>query len=224
MLVLLVEDHRLLAQTLGDYLATESIEVDFAFTGSQGLQLATTQTYDAIILDINLPDIDGFSICQKLRHEHGVDMPILMLTARDQMDDKLLGFEQGADDYLIKPVENRELVARLQALIKRQRGQVASKRWQVGNLILDTASQQVWRDEQEIHLSPTGLRILQVLMRESPNVIARKTLEQELWGSELPDTDALRSHLYNLRKAIDHPFEFAMIQTLKGVGIKLVAA
>lgn len=223
MLVLLVEDHRLLAQTLGDYLATESIEVDFAFTGSQGLQLATTQTYDAIILDINLPDIDGFSICQKLRHEHGVDTPILMLTARDQMDDKLLGFEQGADDYLIKPVENRELVARLQALIKRQRGQVASKRWQVGNLILDTASQQVWRDKQEIHLSPTGLRILQVLMRESPNVIARKTLEQELWGSELPDTDALRSHLYNLRKAIDHPFEFAMIQTLKGVGIKLVA-
>lgn len=222
MLVLLIEDHRLLAQTLGDYLLSEAIEVDFAFNGTQGLKLATEQPYDVIILDINLPDIDGFNICHRLRREHGVDIPILMLTARDKLEDKLTGFDQGADDYLVKPFENKELVARLQALVKRYRGQMSHKEWQVGDLILNTAKKLAWREQQRLALSPTGLRILQILMREFPNVVTRKALEQELWGSALPDTDALRSHLYNLRKAVDYPFQQAMIQTVKGIGIRLV--
>lgn len=222
MLVLLIEDHRLLAQTLGDYLLSEAIEVDFAFNGTQGLKLATEQPYDVIILDINLPDIDGFNICHQLRREHGVDIPILMLTARDKLEDKLTGFDQGADDYLVKPFENKELVARLQALVKRYRGQMSHKEWQVGDLILNTAKKLAWREQQRLALSPTGLRILQILMREFPNVVTRKALEQELWGSALPDTDALRSHLYNLRKAVDYPFQQAMIQTVKGIGIRLV--
>lgn len=222
MLILLVEDHHLLAETIMDYLATEAIEVDYASRGLQGLELATTQAYDAIVLDVNLPEIDGFKICQQLREQHSIDTPILMLTARDQLNDKLSGFDAGADDYLVKPFANQELVARLQALVKRQRGEITVKRTQVGDLVLDSGSQQVWRNNKELLLSPTGFRILRVLMRESPEVVSREAIQQELWGSDVPDTDVLRSHIYNLRKVVDHPFEYAMIQTVKGIGLRLV--
>lgn len=222
MLVLLVEDHRLLAETLMDYLATELIEVDYAANGLAGLELAKSQTFDAIILDVNLPGMDGFTICQKLRQTYQIDTPILMLTARDQLQDKLTGFQQGADDYLVKPFENQELVMRLQALVKRHRGEVTQKKLQVGELILDAGSQQVWREGQQIDLSPTCFRILSVLLREYPQVVTREAMEQALWGSDIPDTDVLRSHIYNLRKGVDHPFSVAMIQTVKGVGLKLV--
>lgn len=223
MLVLLVEDHLLLAETVMDYLALEDIEVDYASRGLQGLELAKTQTYDAIILDINLPEVDGFTICRQLRENYNIDTPVLMLTARDQLDDKLSGFSVGADDYLVKPFENQELVARLNALIKRQRGEVAQKCNQIGSLVMDSSSQQAWRDNQALVLSPTGFRILRILMRESPGVVSREVIQQELWGTDLPDTDALRSHIYNLRKAVDHPFAFSMIQTVKGIGVRLVA-
>ena len=223
MLVLLVEDHLLLAETVMDYLALEGIEVDYASRGLQGLELARKQLYDAIILDINLPEIDGFMICRELREIHNVDTPVLMLTARDQLDDKLSGFDVGADDYLVKPFDNQELVARLTALVKRQRGEVAQKRNQIGDLVLDSGRQQVWRNNKALVLSPTGFRILRILMRESPEVVTREAIEQELWGTDLPNTDALRSHIYNLRKVIDQPFEFAMIQTVKGIGLRLLA-
>ncbi|WP_020394499.1 response regulator transcription factor [Thiolinea disciformis] len=223
MLVLLVEDHRLLAQTIMDYLNSEQIEVDYAAHGLQGLHLATTNTYDAILLDINLPEMDGFELCRQLRQHFAIDIPILMLTARDQLDDRLTGFEQGADDYLIKPFNNKELVARLKALIKRYRGEVASKRLQWGDLVLDTGTQQVWREGREVILSPTCFKILRILMRESPQVVSREQLHNELWGSDTPDTDSLRSHIYNLRKALDQPFQAELIQTVKGVGLRLFA-
>lgn len=222
MLVLLIEDHRLLAQNIMDYLESEQINVDYAANGIQGLTLATTQSYDAILLDINLPGLDGFSVCTRLRTEYQMDIPILMLTARDELEDKLMGFERGADDYLIKPFEYRELVARLQALVKRHRGEVTHKRLVLGELVLDTGTQQVWRNGQEIITSPTGFKILRLLMRESPQVVTREVLQRELWGDDAPDTDALRSHIYNLRKVLDHPFERELIQTVKGVGLKLI--
>ena len=221
MLVLLVEDHRLLAETLIDYLALESIEVDYASNGTAGLELAKSQPFDAIILDVNLPGMDGFTICQKLRQSYQIDTPILMLTARDQLEDKMTGFEKGADDYLVKPFENQELVMRLHALVKRHRGEVTQKKLQVGDLILDVGSQQVSRAGQAIELSPTCFRILTILLRDYPQVVTREAIEQELWGSDVPDTDVLRSHIYNLRKGVDNPFETAMIQTVKGVGLKL---
>ena len=221
MLVLLVEDHRLLAETLIDYLATESIEVDYASNGLAGLERARSQVFDAIILDVNLPGMDGFTICQQLRQTYQIDTPILMLTARDQLQDKLTGFEQGADDYLVKPFENQELVVRLLALVKRHRGEVTQKQLKVGDLVLDVGSQQVWREGRLIDLSPTCLRILTVLVREYPQVVSREAIEQALWGSDVPDSDVLRSHIYNLRKGVDHPFDSAMIQTVKGVGLRL---
>lgn len=224
MLVLLVEDHRLLAETVIDYLALESIEVDYAATGPAGLELAKSQPFDAIILDVNLPGMDGFTICQKLRESYQIDTPILMLTARDQLEDKMTGFTKGADDYLVKPFENAELVMRLQALVKRHRGEVTQKKLEVGDLILDVGSQQVSRAGQAIELSPTCFRILTILVRDYPQVVTREAIEQELWGSDVPDTDVLRSHIYNLRKGVDNPFETAMIQTVKGVGLKLQTA
>lgn len=223
MLVLLVEDHRLLAEMLIDYLANESIEVDYASTGTQGLNLAIQQVYDAILLDVNVPGISGFEICQRLRQDYNLDTPILMLTARDQLQDKLTGFSHGADDYLIKPFENRELLARLNALIKRYRRDVAPKRLVLGDLTLDTGTQQVWRAGHEIILPPTCFKILRILMRESPQIVARGTLQSELWGNDIPDTDALRSHIYNLRKALDQPFDRELIQTIKGVGLRLLS-
>ncbi|TXH73301.1 MAG: response regulator transcription factor [Thiothrix sp.] len=221
MLVLLIEDHRLLAETLIDYLNSEAIEVDYAATGLQGLELATQQAYDALILDINLPDLDGFAICQRLRQQYGLDLPILMLTARDQLADRLHGFAQGADDYLVKPFASQELVARLQALVKRNRGQVVQKRLDLGDLSIDTSTQQVWRAEQEILVSPTGFKILRILMREAPAIVSREALQNEVWGTDIPDTDALRSHLYNLRKALNRPDQPELIHTIKGVGFKL---
>jgi DNA-binding response OmpR family regulator len=221
MLVLLIEDHRLLAETLIDYLNSEAIEVDYAATGLQGLELATQQAYDALILDINLPDLDGFAICQRLRQQYGLDLPILMLTARDQLADRLHGFAQGADDYLVKPFASQELVARLQALVKRNRGQVVQKRLDLGDLSIDTSTQQVWRAGQEILVSPTGFKILRILMREAPAIVSREALQNEVWGTDIPDTDALRSHLYNLRKALNRPDQPELIHTIKGVGFKL---
>ena len=222
MLVLLVEDHRLLAETLMDYLESESIDVDYAANGLQGLEIARSQTFDAIILDVNLPGIDGFTICEQLRQTYKVDTPILMLTARDQLEDRIKGFENGADDYLIKPFESQELVMRLKALVKRDRGQVTEKLLTVGSLKLDTGKMQIWRDDELIEVSPTSFKILNILVRAYPEVVTREQIEQELWGSDVPDTDTLRSHVYNLRKAVDHPFDQAMIQTVKGVGLKLV--
>lgn len=221
MLVLLIEDHRFLAETIMDYLSSEAIEVDYAATGLQGVELATRQSYDALILDINLPDIDGFTVCQRLRQHYHLDLPVLMLTARDELADRLQGFAQGADDYLVKPFANQELVARLQALVKRKRGQVVNKRISLGDLTVDTSTQQVWRAEQEVMVSPTGFKILRILMREAPAIVSREALQHEVWGADIPDTDALRSHVYNLRKALNQPNQPELIHTLKGIGFKL---
>ncbi|MEM7018460.1 MAG: response regulator transcription factor [Pseudomonadota bacterium] len=218
--VLLVEDHHDLADAVVDYLESSGFIMDYAPDGLTGMHLAATQRYDAIILDVGLPVIDGFSICQKLRKEAHLNTPIIMLTARDQLEDKLQGFQEGADDYLIKPFDMPELEIRLHALIRRTRGELDGGAYQIYNLTLDTNTMQVQRDGQSIRLSPTCLRILRILMRESPKVVSREALEQELWGDLLPDSDTLRSHIYNLRKAVDKPFPDALIRTLPGIGFQ----
>ncbi|MEM7195440.1 MAG: response regulator transcription factor [Pseudomonadota bacterium] len=219
--VLLVEDHRDLAQTVTMALETANYSVDYASDGALGLHLASTEIFDAIILDVMLPGQDGFTVCKRLREEFGVDTPVLMLTARDQLEDKLTGFKQGADDYLVKPFEMAELLARVDAMIKRHRGDMGAGRWNVGDLTLDINTMQASRQDQEIELSPTGFKILKILMRESPKVVSRDAMEHELWGDSTPDSDSLRSHVYTLRKAVDKPFDRPMIKTVKGVGLKI---
>lgn len=219
--ILLVEDHKELAETIGEYLEHSDYVVDYAMDGLTALHLAVTESYDAIILDVMLPGIDGFSICEKLREEAKLDVPILMLTARDQIEDKLEGFNKGADDYLVKPFNPDELEARLNSLIRRYRGELNRKIMQIGDLSFDPETKQIHRQGQSLKISPTGMQILKVLMQKSPQVISKEDLARELWGELTPESDVLRSHLYILRKTIDKPFENQLLHTVPAVGVKI---
>jgi len=221
--VLLIEDHRDIAGAIVDFLEDRGFTVDYAADGITGLHLAVTNPYDVIVLDIMLPGLDGLSVCRKLREEARNDTPLLMLTARDTLDDKITGLSAGADDYLVKPFEVRELEARLRTLLRRHRGAVAREVHTVEDLTLDTATLQVTRGGQSLALTPIGLKLLTALMRASPRVVSRQQLEREVWGDLLPDSDTLRSHLYTLRKAIDKPFARPLLHTLPGAGYRLAA-
>ena len=203
--ILLVEDHRQLAQTVLEYLEQQGATVDYAGNTRLARELVQEHHYDLMLLDVMLPGEDGYSFCQYLREELALDMPVIFMTARDQLEDKLEGFDRGGDDYIVKPFALPELVARVSALIRRQRKEVTANTLQIADLELDPARQEVRRGGQRLKLSPTAFRILRILMRESPKVVSREQLEHELWGDLVPDSDALRSHLYNLRKAVDKP-------------------
>ena len=219
--ILLVEDHYDIAEMVVAYLEHRDYSVDHAADGLTGLHLAVSNDYDVIILDLMLPGLDGLEICRKVRSEARRDVPILMLTARDTLDDKIHGLDAGADDYLIKPFAIHELEARIRALIRRHRGQVAPEVLRVGDLSLDNATLKVVRNGQELSLTPIALKILTILMRASPRVISRRELERQVWGDIMPDSDTLRSHLYNLRKSIDKPFTKPLLHTLPGKGYQL---
>jgi len=219
--VLLIEDHRDIAGAIVDFLEHRGCAVDYAADGVTGLHLAVTNPYDVIVLDVMLPGLDGLSVCRKLREEARNVTPLLMLTARDTLDDKITGLDAGADDYLVKPFEVRELEARIRTLLRRHRGAVARETYTVDDLTLDTATLQVTRGGQSLALTPIGLKLLTVLMRASPRVVTRQQLERDVWGDLLPDSDALRSHLYTLRKAIDKPFARPLLHTIAGAGYRL---
>ena len=219
--VLLVEDHQDIAEMVFAYLERRGYEMDYAADGLTGLHLAVTNNYDAIVLDLMLPGMDGFDLCKRLRLEGKRDTPLLMLTARDTLDDKLAGLDAGADDYLVKPFEIQELEARIRALIRRHRKQVSPEVLSVADLELDTATLRVRRGDKELSLTPIGLRLLTVLMRASPRLVSRREIEAEVWGDVLPDSDTLRSHLYNLRKIIDKPFDKPLLHTVQSAGYRL---
>lgn len=220
-MVLLVEDNRDLAETVGAYFEAEHYSVDYSTDGLTAVELASAGNFDAIILDINLPGIDGLEVCRRLRRDIRIATPIIMLTARDQLEDKITGFDVGADDYLVKPFDMRELAARVDALIRRDKGGVSETVYRVGDLELDTAREVALRAGKRVSLSPRSFDILKILMRESPNVVSRAQLERELWGEEPPDSDALRSHMYNLRRVADKPFKDQLIETVAGRGFRI---
>ncbi len=220
-LVLIVEDNRNISEMVGEYLEDRGFEVDYAMDGLDGYRLAAENAYDAIVLDLMLPRLDGVEVCRRLRNEARKATPILMLTARDTLDDKLGGLSSGADDYLTKPFAIRELEARLRALIRRDRRQVGGGVLQVADLVLDPAALRATRAGQELSLSPIALRLLAILMRESPRVVSRQEIEREIWGDDLPDSDTLRSHLYNLRKVIDKPFDRPLLHTVQSAGYRI---
>ncbi len=216
--VLLIEDNLDLALTVIDYLELESIDCDHASNGVLGLQLLENHTFDVLLLDLNLPRLDGLSLCEQLRQQ-GDDLPVLMLTARDQLSDKLDGFEVGTDDYLIKPFELDELVARIQALAKRRSGQALIL--QHGELTMNLESKTVTRQDQHLKLSPTTWKLLEQLLRAAPNVISKDKLIAAVWGDDSPDTNALKVHMHHLRKSVDGPFDQPLIHTVTGHGFKL---
>ena len=217
--ILLVEDHRELAETVGAFLEASGCTVDYAADGLIALHLAVTEIYDAIVLDIMLPGVDGLEVCRRLRNEAKLTTPIIMLTAKGKLEDRLQGFENGADDYLQKPFDLPELVARIEAIVRRGKG--LSTSYEIGELSLDLDTLDVCREGDKLTVSRTGFEILCTLMREYPKVVSRLELEQALWGDDPPDSDALRSHLYNLRQAVDRPYKLAMIETLAGRGYRI---
>lgn len=221
--LLIVEDHPDLAANIGDYMEAGGFTVDFAYDGPSAVALAAEQAYDAVVLDIMLPGFDGYEVCRRLRQQLKLSLPIIMLTARDQLADKLLGFEQQADDYLVKPFELKELEARLHALIRRQRGELDNHLLTFENLEFDPALMQARRAGHLTRLTPTAMLILKLLLQASPNLVTREAIERELWGETLPDSDVLRSHVYTLRKKIDKPFERKLIHTVVGLGYKICA-
>ncbi|MCP4598803.1 MAG: response regulator transcription factor [Neptuniibacter sp.] len=213
--VLLVEDDRDLAASVADYLALDHILVDHAYNGHAGLTLACDNHYDVLLLDLMLPRMDGLTLCEKLRGA-GIDTPVLMLTARDTLDDKIAGFRAGTDDYLVKPFAMEELIIRIQALAKRRSGQI--RKLTVADLEVDLDSKTAQRCGQLLKLTPTGWVILETLMRNSPNVVSKQQLEEVLWPEEIPDSNSLKVHMYHLRQQIDKPFNSALLQTIPGQG------
>jgi len=220
MRILVIEDNRDIAANLGDFLEDRGHTVDYAADGVAGLHLAVVNDFDAIILDLNLPGMDGLEVCKRLRAEGRKQTPVLMLTARDSLDSKLAGFDSGADDYLVKPFALQEVEARLSVLARR--GKAAQPRvLHVADLEYNLDTLEVMRAGKQIQLNPTALKILQSLMEASPSVVTRLELENRVWGEELPDSDSLRVHIHGLRAAIDKPFDKALIQTRHGIGYRI---
>lgn len=224
MRVLIIEDNRDLASNMFDFLEAKDHVVDAAGDGITGMHLALVNQYDAIVLDLTLPGMDGITLCRKLREEGGKDTPILMITARDSLDDKIAGLEAGADDYLVKPAELREIELRLRVLLRRSGDHTQKqKKMVVEDLSLDPFTCSVKRGDKTIDLPPIPYKILETLMARSPQVVNRDDIEHIVWGEGRPDSDSLRAHVHLLRDLIDKPFERKLLRTLRGFGYQLVS-
>ena len=220
--ILVIEDNLRLRSSMAALLESHGHLVDFAADGRSGLRLALAEPPDVLVLDLGLPGLDGLDVCNQLRARADRHLPILILTARDALDDKLRGFEAGADDYLVKPFAGEELLARCLVLARRNRiGEAHLLR--IGSLCIDRRSGEARRDGRVLDLQQTPFRILLALAEAWPRTLTRSELVQRLWGEDPPQSDPLRSHLYLLRQALDRPFETPMLHTVHGVGYKLVA-
>lgn len=223
MRVLIVEDDVDIATNLFDYLTGRGHDVDHAADGVTGLHLAVRNDYDALLLDVALPGMDGLALCRKLRFEARRTIPVLMLTARDTLEDKLAGFEHGADDYVVKPFALREVEARLLALTRRSQGRVAEQILCVGDLRFDPSALSVTRAGEPVKLPPKCVRILELLMGRPGHVFSRADIETAIWGEPLAAGETLRSHMHILRKALVRPGAADPVETIHGMGYRLVA-
>jgi DNA-binding response OmpR family regulator len=222
MKILLVEDNNNLAQNIIEYLEGKDYVTDYAADGLTALNLATAQSYDAILLDIMLPGMDGFSLCQKLRDENSINTPIIMLTAKDTEQDKLMGFGAGTDDYLVKPFSLPELDARIIALVRRTRQAfTSSKVLVVADLVYDPVLMRFKRGDVNLTLMPVPRKILVMLMKNANRVVTRREIEREIWNDEPPDSEVLRSHIYAIRSEIDNKFPVSLLHTIRGTGYLL---
>jgi DNA-binding response OmpR family regulator len=218
--LLIIEDNPDLLENLSDFFEARNHSVDLAYNGLTGLRFAQEHRYDVIVLDLMLPGMDGLEVCARLRSDN-CDTPILMLTARDTLGDKLEGFESGADDYLVKPFALPELEARLTALVRRGSGLAMRVRLNVEDLSFDLDRLKVERDGRRIDLGPIPMRILELLMRRSPGVVRREEMERAIWGDDPPDSDALRAHMHALRSAVDRDSSVPLVHTIRGIGYQL---
>lgn len=222
MKILLVDDNHNVAETIADYLELEGIIIDCAYHGEAALRLIETNHYDVIVMDIMMPKLDGISTVKKLREDYLCGTPILFLTAKQGLDDKIAAFTAGGDDYLLKPFAMQELSLRLHALANR------GPRQDIGvlkfaDITLDVKTEQVERQGQLIKLSRIQTRILKLLMKRAPAIVSRVEVIESVWGDEPPGSDALRSHIYGLRTALDKGFSESRLETIHGQGYRLKA-
>jgi DNA-binding response OmpR family regulator len=221
MRILLVEDHHDIAENISDYFASRGDAVTHASDGLQGLNQARNNAYDVIVLDLMLPGMDGLELCRRLRGELGLHTPVLMLTAKDLLSDKVTGFDVGADDYLVKPFSLVELGMRLKALARRHTPLAPPTSITVSNLKFDLNTLEAERAGQPIKLNPTTRRLLSILMQNTHRVVTREELEKAIWGNTAPEADVLRAHMHALRAAIDKGFSPRLLHTLHGTGYRL---
>ena len=220
MLILLVEDESDLAELTIDYLETLNIECDYAFDGANALTLIASNNYDVIVLDVNMPRMNGFSVCNSVRAD-GNSTPIIFLTAHDNLADKLNGFALGADDYLTKPFELQELAVRIQVLANRKKKTYQKQLFTLDTLSIDYQQRTVSRSEKLIALSPTQWKLLILLAKSSPEIVDRITIENEIWPDLLPSKDMLKTLICRLRNLIDSTDELKLVHTVRGAGISL---
>lgn len=222
MQILIVEDDPKLAANLGEYLEEQGDIPDYAGDGRVGVQLCSTRAYDAVILDLRLPRLDGIHVCQQLRGKHSLDVPILMLTARDTVEDRIEGFEAGTDDYLVKPFSLREMYLRLCAIVRRQQHN-GVETLEVGELSLDPTRHVASYQDVQVELTPINFIMLQALMRAAPGLVSRGDLEEKIWGDEPPSSEAsLRGHIHRLRVQLETATGQPTIHTIHGVGYRLL--
>ena len=221
--ILIIEDDHTIAANLYDFLSAHGHTVDAAGDGVTGLHLAVTHSFDAVVLDLGLPGLDGVKLCRKLRDEAHVDTPVLMLTARDTLKDKLEGFDCGADDYLVKPFALKEVEARLTALHKRSSGRVTQKPLVAGELTLDRRTLEIRFKSHDVKLPPKCIKLLETLMTEPGRLYSRSQLETAVWGDTQETSDTLRSHMHTLRRALVDAGGFDPIETVHGLGYRLTS-
>lgn len=221
MRILLVEDNAGIAANLVDFLEAKSAEVEWVADGYGALGLTESEPFDVLVLDLVLPRLSGIELARRLRRERKLETPILMLTALDALDDKLAGFEAGADDYLTKPFAMEELWMRLRALVNRRTGAVVTRRLELGTLVIDPVSQTVQLRGEEVILTPKCLHLLTALMRQPRKTFSRSEIERELWGNDAMRTETVRAHVSSLRRALYREDLPPAVQTLHGIGYRL---
>ena len=222
--LLVIEDNPDIVANIYAFFEPKGFTLDNAHNGLSGLALAINNRYDVILLDVMLPGMNGTKLCKTLREEHHNKTPILMLTARDTILDKVAGFDSGADDYLIKPFSLVELEARIKALIRRHHDEHFERSIDVGSLSLNLEEHSIKRENIPLKLTPTGFKIMYTLMSASPRVVSKGELEAKVWGEDIPSSDALRTHMHSVRTQVDKLFAMPMIMTIAGVGYQVVSA
>jgi DNA-binding response OmpR family regulator len=223
MRILVIEDNPDILLNITNHLQRQGYIVDCAEDGLRGYTLAAEGNFDLIVLDLMLPRLDGYDLCAKLRKEAHINVPVIMVTARDTLDNRLQGFDVGADDYLVKPFSLAELAARIKALLNRAHGLKNTSVLQVGDLQLDQSTLSITRRGDALKLQPAPLSLLIKMMQVSPAVVHRTKLEELLWKDSPPDSDSLRTHIHQIRQVIDKPYDSPLLHTVHGIGYKIAA-
>ncbi|NLY64097.1 MAG: response regulator transcription factor [Alcaligenaceae bacterium] len=222
--MLVVEDHIGLAENLFEYFDSLQYMLDFASDGLTALHLIATNEYDVIVLDVMLPGLSGIEVCRRIRTDIGCMTPVIMMTAKDQLRDKEEGFQVGADDYLVKPFDLRELQLRVHALYRRKEGGNRKPYLEIPGIRYDPGKLLVQTDKYgSLELTGTMARIFEELIKAHPDFLSYEQLQERVWGEKEVDMNTLRTHVYTLRKLLQDTFGFAMIKTMHGRGYRLVS-